>query len=443
MSVLMSALAPRPALGPPPSGASILLALVLGLIFSGGWQIFVLGPDAPPGDSPVARALYLPAYAAALCLLAPRAKRALAIARRAPLIGCFVAFSVLSSLWSIDPSLTLRRSAALAATTLSGLALACVFDWIALTEILAAVFGLLALASLALALARPDLGRMTQIFPGAWRGVWNEKNALGLHMGLAVLLSLAAARAAPRRRLFWLLCAGLAVALVGLSTSKTALIALLGGLVAWSVVGGVRKGLAFAVAAAFLIVSAAAAGALVLTFQSDWVFGLLGKDATLTGRLGVWSPVIRQAAARPWLGYGYGAVWDDQSRWGPLAWIVKEATFRPREAHDAWLGIWIEVGALGLGLWMLAFLAIWRRALARILDPQSAFVAAPLLTFLTLAGFTENTPVQYNDLVWVLFSALAFRLGQPAGDAPKTPVMLKAAPEAAARSQDLKPSLRA
>jgi exopolysaccharide production protein ExoQ len=42
-----------------------------------------------------------------------------------------------------------------------------------------AAFAVLIVACFVVCLAVPRIGVMTELFPGAWRGLWREKNGLG------------------------------------------------------------------------------------------------------------------------------------------------------------------------------------------------------------------------------------------------------------------------
>ena len=114
-----------------------------------------------------------------------------------------------------------------------------------------------------------------------------------------------------------------------MSTSKTSLVSVVLAAGALGLVWAVRRGPAAGVAATWAAVVGLMLIGAVIFFASDVVFGLLGKDATLTGRTQIWAAIMRQIDQRPWLGYGYAAIWDEPTgQWGPLAWIVHDAGFR-------------------------------------------------------------------------------------------------------------------
>ncbi len=393
------------------------LAVVLLLVFSSGWQVLLFGPqDLSKSSQPsvLLRIIYFPFYAAEIGLLLTAPRASLRAAVRAPLLWCIIGLAFISTFWSVDPDMTTRRSVALLFTTLFGVTLAARFDWRSLSAILATGFAILAVTSFLLGLLAPTWGRMTEIFPGAWSGVFKEKNGLGNRMALGVVIFLGAAALNPRRRVLWSFMACLALLLIVLSTSKTSLIGLCLGLSSFGMVFLVRRGPVTAVVATFVAVTSAILFGLVLVFASDVILGLLGKDATLTGRTVLWAAIIRQAELSPWTGYGYGAIWFEQTPWGPLPWITKQAGFRAYEAHNSWLDLWLSLGYGGVGLFALYFIEICIRAILALYRNPGAYVALPILAIFTVTTIDETVVLNYNDMVWAIFVALAIRLTNPA-----------------------------
>lgn len=160
------------------------------------------------------------------------------------------------------------------------------------------------------------------------------------------------------------------------------------------------------------VVGLAALGAGIY-FAPDVFFSLLGKDATLTGRTKIWAAIGRLIAERPWTGYGYAAVWSDKSGWGPLAWIVKWAGFKPQHAHNSWLEQWLGLGVFGLAAWALYYLTTLFRAIWAVFTSKGAVLALPFLIVFTLVSLTESIALIYNDLRWVMFVMLSIRLAAP------------------------------
>src|SRR4029077_11218952 len=105
--------------------------------------------------------------------------------------------------WSVAPDQTSRRIFALAFTTLSGAVLAARYSWARLAEALAACFAILAVISLFTGLLVPSIGRMSDTFPGSWRGLWEEKNTFGDNMAMGAAICAAAALLNRSRAWLW------------------------------------------------------------------------------------------------------------------------------------------------------------------------------------------------------------------------------------------------
>jgi exopolysaccharide production protein ExoQ len=394
--------------------AAFALSVFMVLIFSQAWVMPVMGETVDPSASGLVRALFFPAYAAGVILLAQRPGEAFRGLLGQPFLILLLAVVVASIGWSVAPDQTLRRAVAIGFTTLCGVALAARWRWAQLTEVIAVSFAILAVMSLITGLFLPSIGRMTAEFPNAWRGLWPEKNFFGGLMTWAILAFAAAAMFAPRRAMFWWLMAALALALLIMSTSKTSLVALMMGIGALGFVVVVRRGGAWAVAASWLAVVSLVALAAAIILSPEVFFALLGKDATLTGRTKIWGAVIRLIQERPWLGYGYGAVWSDtQVGWGPLSWIIKQAGFKPEHAHNSWLEQWLGLGLVGLSAWALYYLTTLFRAIWAAFRSPGALLVLPFLVVYTLISLTESIAVSYNDIRWVVFVALSVKLALP------------------------------
>lgn len=382
------------------------------LIYSQAWTAPVTGWRAG-GDSFLLRNTFFLAYAASLLVLALEGGRGLLAGLRAPLLLGLLALAFVTAAWSIAPDATLRRALALGFTTLAGVALAGRRSWAGVAELLAATFALTAIGSFLLGAGAPSLGRMPDLFPGAWRGLYLEKNALGGMMALGFGVCAAAAVLAPWRRMLWSGAAGLCLLLVLLSTSKTSLMALVLAAGGMAFVWVCRRGPATAVVAVWSAVAGlAAVAAGFLTFP-DVLFDLLGKDATFTGRTEIWEAAWRQLETRPWTGFGYGVLWDHRGAWDPSAWIFRDAGFKPGHAHNGWLETWLSFGFAGLVAWSVWFAEVWIRLLSRLSVDAGAYLALPVLIVSTLTSLTEVWVLDYHDLQWTVFVAVAVKLARP------------------------------
>ena len=396
------------------TAGATLVDLALGvftvLVFSSAWVMFITGPNGNTQVGTLVIALFTPGYASAFALLVRAGRRRWPALAASPLLWGLMAVVTASLLWSINPGMTERRVPALLLTTMAGVALAARFEWDELAEVFACAYALLILGSIALALAVPSWGRMTELFPGAWRGLWNDKNALGGHMAKGFCLLAAAAALNPRRRWIWAGFAVGALLLIWLSWSKTALVTALIGGALLGFVAVVRRGGALAVAATFLAVVGLSGLLFLVAFDRDLLFKALGKDATLTGRTRIWSAALVEIRKRPLLGYGYQAVWQTEGPWSPLAWIVKHAKFRAEHAHNGWIETWLGLGYVGLAAWGAVFLEMWARTVAAVYTGRGGWLALPFLAVFSLQTLTESAVYIYNDFTWVIFTAILVRL---------------------------------
>jgi O-antigen ligase len=393
-------------------------AALIFLIYSQFWVFPLLGDAGNPAASGLIRALYLPAYGAAAVLMALTPRATLLALLRQPFLVVLLLICAASTLWSVAPDKTLTRSVALGFTTLGGVVLAARYRWATLLEILATSFAFLTIVAILVSLAVPSIGVMQELFPGAWRGVWPEKNALGGIMALGFIVLTAAAVLNPQRAMIWLPFAGLALLLVLMSTSKTSLVSAMLGFGGLVFVALVRRHPASGVATIWLAALGVAMIAGVFLFAADFFFEILGKDATLTGRTKIWDAAMQQIRLRPWTGYGYGVVWEVKDTWSPLASIVKSAGFTPIHAHSAWIEQWIGIGVFGLAAFALMYVQTLMLAAVALFRDRGAYFAVPFLIVYTLMTLTESIAVTFHDFRWMMFVMVATKLVWPDREVP-------------------------
>ena len=405
------------------SGSVLIL-----LIFSQGWiSLFTAGATAAP-ESTLVRNMFFPAYGLAVVGLALAPGDTFKALLRQPFLIALMLIVAASTFWSIAPDHTARRVFAVWCTTLGAVVVGARYRWAQLAEVMATAIGILAVVSVFAAVLFPSLGRMTELFPGAWRGLWPEKNALGGNMALGFAIAAGAAFLNPKRAWLWCGVAAGALFLVIMSTSKTSLVALMLGAAGLAFVYLVKRARPMAVAASWIALAGIGALAAFILLNPAMFFEVLGKDATLTGRTQIWAGVMRQIAEHPWLGYGYFAVWDDASGWGPLAWIASDARFTPQHAHNSWLEQWLGLGIFGLVAWVLLYLQTAVTTVVSAYRHNGAYLAFPVLLVYSLTTLTESVAVTYNDMRWVIFVCLAVKMALP--DPPVLDQATRRAPSA-------------
>lgn len=388
----------------------VLAGVVLFLVSQG-----LLGPilaDTPDSEgSALLRVMWLPVYALTIGWMAITPARTLEVLWRTPLILILSLLCLASFLWSVDSGLTQRRGFALVMTTLFGLLLATRFNWRELITLIAVVFVVLAILSAFMSLAFPGIAVHHDIHTGAWKGIWWEKNTLGAMMAFGTTAALAASVCQPRHKLIWWGLAVFQAGLVLMSTSKTALLALLLALACIAAIHLVRRGFGFS---ALILLGGglmAFIAALVLSVAPVAVIEALGRDATLTGRTDIWVVLSEQVETRPWTGFGYGAFWD--APYGPAFWVRQQTQWPVPTAHNGWLEIALGIGVPGVILMALSLLLSIGRAFGRLFHGPEVFWALIFLILVALISVSESNLLQRNAITWVLFVATAARLALP------------------------------
>lgn len=395
-----------------------ILPLVIGstviMVFSQAWLCPIFGYNTEQTDNSIwIRNFYYPFYLLVFILAATCWWRILNATWRAGLLLLLLLLATVSYAWSIDSGMTLRRLMALFVTALFSYAVAARFGWKRLTEVIGIAFVVMMIGSYFYGLFLPQSGRMQELFVGAWRGLWIEKNNLGSNMTVGAIAAIAAALHNPNRRIFWFSMAALMFGLVILSTSKTSLMSLVLGLGLMGVITLSRKGPVWGVVTLWFSLSVAILVVAVLMYDPKIALKLLGKDATLTGRIFIWEGIAHVMKERPLLGYGYGVVWSVEGAWTPLEKITNIAGFRAYHAHSCWYEVWLNLGLVGLVLWGALFLETCIKAVMRVYQGLGGFFVIPYLFVYFVSSLTESIILGWNEMRWALFMVVVVKLALP------------------------------
>jgi exopolysaccharide production protein ExoQ len=315
-----------------------------------------------------------------------------------------VILALVSTAWSDHPDITIRRACSLLTATLWAWYVTSRYDLKDVISIARQSIGLLALASLAIAILAPDMGRDDPAGPDGWRGVFANKNNLGVIMALGVATYFYALLA-PRKRilsyLFFSVGVLLCLGMLYLSQSRTSwLIGLLAPVLCIVIrLTHKRVGVAIIIWTTILLLLAPAI--VVVTDQLGAIAPILGRDATLTGRVDLWLVLPSYIEQRLWLGYGYAAFWVQDSVnvfmiWSTVGW-------EPPHAHDGWLDLMLELGVAGLLLLasqIVLILVNGVRAVIEGREPDTQYVL--LITFLTLVYNVAESNLVRPDILWVM-----------------------------------------
>lgn len=353
--------------------------------------------------NPLTQALFIAVYAGAILLLGRR--RCWEWLKKDRLILLLLVLAVLSVSWSEDPATTFKRALALLGTAAASIYLASQYGFKDLIKLLAWSLGLAALASMVVALLVPAYGVMSDISPGAWQGIYTHKNILGRVMALGAISFVFLALTSPKHRLIgWSGFLFLLLVVVE-SRSLTALLALLAALLLIPVLLASRRRPAL-IPSLTVALFALATMTVWLTGSSEDVVNAFGRDATFTGRVDLWQSASTVIGKRPWLGHGYGTGWvgggDDAT-----TDIAQFSEWNAPNAHNGFLNLTLDLGFVGLVLFLVASAVALHRAIRHLrVDPSMEALWPPiLLTFVLLTNLMESLLLRYNSIDWLLYVA--------------------------------------
>jgi exopolysaccharide production protein ExoQ len=321
-------------------------------------------------------------------------------------IIAYISIVVISVTWSIHPDLTLRRSIGSILLILVAAYLSVRFGEKDRMKVFSFAFATSAIGSLLFVAAYPDYG----ITPEGWRGIFEQKNGLGLIMAVAIFVELYLVVLGNWKPIWRFGLLGIYLTLLILSHSFTSWICsvlyLIGAAI--YIVGRSDK-------LAGLIVAITLGLPLVLLQLGIWynpeLLTVFGKDPTLTGRTELWLATLDLIKQKPLLGWGYNATWVPTDPQTAAIWQKVEWPFP--NAHNAYLDVALQLGLVGLGL-LLSIIAIaWQRALSccrRGILPLGWFslmlIVGALMFSSSESGLGEN-----QDIYWLLLNVFNFSCG--------------------------------
>jgi len=268
---------------------------------------------------------------------------------------------------------------------------------------------IVALFTFAVAYLIPSMG--TEIgYPnyGAWRGIFWSKNYMGsimVFINLVFLFNIASSgkKIVPLvgNTVFYFLTAILII----LSKSATAIILI------------VLLNLCFLLAVAwvklkkhlymvhYVIMTIAFIIILIIIIQNlDFLFGLLNRNTSLTGRIPLWSFLIQTGwANHPLLGNGFGATWDSNnfrfSTQATVGW-----TFPVIMSDNGYIDIFLHLGLVGVFLLFSTVTLAFFRSVKYALKEQTinSFFPFLLVIFVITVNISLSYMLELESFAWFL-----------------------------------------
>jgi exopolysaccharide production protein ExoQ len=409
--------------------------IILSLIFyTSGPMPLILSGGAGQGDdiTPVStdysilQSLFFVSYLVVALLVILQWKRALYALQKNWTISLLMGIALASAIWTFIPSQTLVRSIALVGTSLFGLYLAVRYTLQEQLRLLGWSFVIIIIVSCLFAIALPTFGLMPAgVHAGAWRGIYVHKNVMGKVMVLAAMVFwLLATNPQKKSWLTWVdwIGLGLSFFLVVMSKSSSSMINLVTIFALIPIYSALRWRYYLMVPS--IMTAIAVGGILSLWFSANaaTVLDGIGKDATLTGRADMWPYIIEMIEKQPWLGYGYNGFWGTADDPGAYVWAA--AKWMPPNAHNGFLDLWLELGLLGVVVFIVGFAQALAKGLIWIRHNQTGEGIWFLLylTNLVLANLSESSLLNRNDIFWLLYVSMSFSLVMTATKTSNIPI---------------------
>jgi exopolysaccharide production protein ExoQ len=307
------------------------------------------------------------------------------------LLGMYL-LAAISCCWSPDPISSVRLIFLPLVLLVSSAYLSLTFNPEEMVGLIAKASALFAVGSI---VGQFMLNSVQDTLLQGWSGLYGHKNYLGVGMAIGIA-SLFALRTRWNFSRWCMLILFLVMLLLARSASAS--------ISALSVVGIFTiKRLPRFVRLSLPVVAAVALVSLIWTSDVDnfiqWVFNLVGKDTTLTGRNDIWYFVSVQMRDRPILGYGYQGFWSPHQDI-----VIANLGWNPGHAHNGFLDIILTLGLIGLFL-LIAVLLDGVRCGRRVRVRWGDFAGGWLLLVMWLEVLNNMTEADYMGVapLWTLF----------------------------------------
>ncbi len=364
------------------------------------------------------QAMAVPVYLVTLLLLARHPSQMLAAMRRNLLLALLLAVPFVTVLWSITPSVTLRRAIGLALSILLAYLIAIRFTPRQFLVLMVLLLGACMVLSLLFAVALPGWAYMPE--GHNLRGIFIHKNVLGWYAAIAILASsaLAADRdAGLRRPAIIVLIASLGCLVLSQSTTGLVTAAAAGFFAAFYAALARLRG-----AGRIVLILGGVLAVVVALFAADLLLGALlegtDKDDSLTGRVPLWALVDEAIWRRLLLGYGYQAFWTEGNGeawtiWTRVGWMAPHA-------HNGYRDSMLSFGIVGTLLLCAVILrAIRGGALLHCRYPREQWLwLNVLICVYLLMNLTESTLMTQNSLLFIAFTTAILMISLRRQDPP-------------------------
>lgn len=373
--------------------------MLIGIIFllSGGVILIVSDVEG----SVIAKMLWSGIYAIAALVTFQSSRAMFHSMRRTPGFILLAVLCLLSVLWTSHRGVTIPYAIAFFGSTLVAYLMATKVEPIPLLQMVAVA--ILVLLSVNFVLMLPNV--KANLSSGIrYEGIFPQPNMLGRVSGLGVILFLVLLFSGAFSR-FWG-CIGVVMGglLILSCESMTSGLALMFAFAVFFL----RKWIARPVGTGHLAVVAwfvLCLGGLIWVYGAaiiEFLFGMLGRSTSMTGRTGLWTGVWDAILKKPVLGYGYSGFWSGERILTKQ--LLDDAGWSTESAHNGLFDIALHLGFVGVFIFVVAIGRSLMTGLKHSFGTNStlAVILLSVLCYLIILGATESAYMMRNSINWVL-----------------------------------------
>ena len=337
------------------------------------------------------------------------------------LIFPFVIYSAVSLSWSVAPEISIARWLTLICTIVFCGYIGVQYSLSQISDALAMFGAYLLMLCVAMIISVPDVGIMNYYsIQGAWKGIFWHKNHMGLIATFFNVLFLLKLLISYKRDIkefvVWCLLYLFSLILIYKTDSVAAYMTLIlmHGFIFLAL--GYLKYKDKLTKSHYLFMLLLLAGfGFVVFINADFVLGLFNRNATLTGRVPMWSHLFDlYLSKRPFLGYGFNGFWHVLSH----EVVMGEVAHYPDPiiiSDNGFIDMLISGGFIGLFLFAIFYFGIWQRVVKFSFQARSIIDLFPivLMVYIFLANLTWSLLFENEGLFMLLMVTVLFTISLP------------------------------
>ncbi|MEM9766601.1 MAG: O-antigen ligase [Cyanobacteria bacterium P01_D01_bin.71] len=316
----------------------------------------------------------------------------------------FLMFIMLSTIWSERPDETFKASVGMVGTVMFGVYIVSRYKLQEQIKLLTLFFGIVIGLSILMVFV-PGYGIDPGKHAGAVRGIYTHKNIFGpiATLSCSTFLIYFKTSFCENKKLAYLgFLTSFALVVASRSSSSLLYTVLLVALI---------HSIAILRLSGQLFAWALAGFAALYFFVTTWwnaiftyILGLLGRDATLTGRTDIWDVVTEKIQERLWLGYGFDGFWH--GIYGESQYVRNALRWNLPNSHNGFLDLTLGIGIIGFALLLLTLWVTFIKNIAILRNKFAWAYTWPLayIFYMSMINMSESSLAIQNNIQTILMT---------------------------------------